>query len=376
MRFNIRPALARSLPALLILTGLGLQPLLSQAATSWLNEIAALPVTTMAGTKPVSPSGLTGQYDGQGSVKLNWQDNATDETKQQVWMSRDGSSYSKITDLASNVTAYVHTLSSALSGTLYYTVRAINAYGVSGFSPVAKVLVSSTTSQPTTNTKPAAPSNLTGQADGEGGVKLAWKDNAGNETSQQVWMSTNGSSYSRLATLASNVTGYTHSLGNMSGAFYYTVRAVNAYGVSAFSPSAKVAISGGTTTQPPTTTTGTYVADVLNEVNKFRAQNGRTALKLNSLLNQAAQRHSNNMAANSTMSHNCEDGTTMVQRVNQAGYTWRALAENVAAGQSTPQQVVQAWANSSGHRANMLNTSVKDVGVGFNNKYWTLDLGG
>ncbi len=109
-------------------------------------------------------------------------------------------------------------------------------------------------------------------------------------------------------------------------------------------------------------------------VNNFRAQNGLPALALNTKLNSAAQRHSDDMAANNTMSHNCKDGTTASQRVTQAGYTWRTVAENVARGQKTPQEVVNAWINSPGHRANMLNTSVKDIGVGYNNRFWTLDL--
>jgi uncharacterized protein YkwD len=129
-------------------------------------------------------------------------------------------------------------------------------------------------------------------------------------------------------------------------------------------------------TTSPAQSPSDMVSAVLSEVNKFRAQNGLAALRLDDRLNQAAQLHSNDMAAHNTMSHNCQNGTTPSQRITNAGYSWHAIAENVATGQTTAQQVVQAWINSAGHRANMLKTDIKDVGIGFNHNYWTLDLAG
>ena len=70
-----------------------------------------------------------------------------------------------------------------------------------------------------------------------------------------------------------------------------------------------------------------------------------------------------------------------VDRDVQAGYTpWTTLAENVAAGQQTPEAVVAAWMNSAGHRANILNPSFRDIGVGVAKGgsygiYWAQEFG-
>lgn len=128
---------------------------------------------------------------------------------------------------------------------------------------------------------------------------------------------------------------------------------------------------------PATRTTGSSIAaEVLREVNTFRAQNHLPPLGNSIPLQQAAQRHSDNMAANRNISHNCADGTTFSQRITQSGYLWHSIAENVAAGQASATEVVQAWIHSPGHRANLLKSDIKDAGIGFNNRYWTLDLAG
>ena len=50
---------------------------------------------------------------------------------------------------------------------------------------------------------------------------------------------------------------------------------------------------------------------------------------------------------------------------NAAGIRWNAVGENIAMGQTTPQQVVNSWMNSPGHRANILSASYRQIGVGF-----------
>lgn len=119
-----------------------------------------------------------------------------------------------------------------------------------------------------------------------------------------------------------------------------------------------------------------YEQAVLAEVNNFRAQNGLPPVRLNPQLNNAAQSHSDFQAATSKMSHDGAGGSQVSDRVRQQGYNFRSVNENVAWNQKTPQEVVQAWINSPGHRANLLSPSVTEVGVGFNNYYWTLNMGG
>ncbi|MEU6089839.1 CAP domain-containing protein [Streptomyces sp. NPDC047085] len=101
------------------------------------------------------------------------------------------------------------------------------------------------------------------------------------------------------------------------------------------------------------------------------------------LIAPAAQRHTVDMAQDHYVGHTGSNGSTMVDRFEAAGYTgWSSLAENVAAGQATAAGVVKAWMKSPGHRANILNCSLKHIGVGYvkasgsaGGPYWTQDFG-
>jgi uncharacterized protein YkwD len=120
---------------------------------------------------------------------------------------------------------------------------------------------------------------------------------------------------------------------------------------------------------------------VVELVNAQRQSRGLAALRVNAKLNQAAINHSGDMARNDFMSHSGSNGSTLGQRVTGAGYSWSFVAENVAAGYDTPEEVVAAWMDSSGHRANILSSSATEVGVGVATNanstygiYWTLDF--
>ncbi len=114
-----------------------------------------------------------------------------------------------------------------------------------------------------------------------------------------------------------------------------------------------------------------YAAQVLMHTNAYRQQHGCPALTLNSQLSQAAQRHSDDMALNDFMSHTGSDGSSPWDRIRATGYTYRRAAENVAAGYQTPAQVVDGWYNSPGHRANMLNCELQELGVGYSRRTGT-----
>ncbi|KAE8960145.1 hypothetical protein PR003_g31494 [Phytophthora rubi] len=128
--------------------------------------------------------------------------------------------------------------------------------------------------------------------------------------------------------------------------------------------------------------TGDYFASMLARVNKERAANGISALCTNKKLQAAAQRHSNDMAKNNYMAHDGADGSTMSQRVTQAGYEWEGVAENVAVGQEDVDSVMNEWMQSQGHRENILSADYtmfgtayaynKDTTYGY---YWTQDFG-
>ncbi|MNC67305.1 Cysteine-rich secretory protein family protein [compost metagenome] len=56
------------------------------------------------------------------------------------------------------------------------------------------------------------------------------------------------------------------------------------------------------------------------------------------------------------------------------GVTYQYAGENIAMGQRTPQEVMTAWMNSAGHRANILSANFNYIGVGFDNNYWVQEF--
>lgn len=118
-------------------------------------------------------------------------------------------------------------------------------------------------------------------------------------------------------------------------------------------------------------------AEVVALVNQERAKAGCSALTVNAKLTTAALNHSKDMAAHSNMSHTGSDGSDPGQRITRAGYSWTTYGENVAYGYSTPEQVMNGWMNSPGHRQNILNCAFKEIGVGLAqpNSYWTQAFG-
>jgi uncharacterized protein YkwD len=98
-------------------------------------------------------------------------------------------------------------------------------------------------------------------------------------------------------------------------------------------------------------------------------------------LREAARRHSAEMARFGYLSHSSRDGSGPLQRIRAAGYsTGGGWAENIARGYPTPSAVMDGWLNSPGHRANILNCSLRALGVGVvrssgGRVYWTQDFG-
>ncbi|MEU8030120.1 CAP domain-containing protein [Streptomyces sp. NPDC049099] len=130
------------------------------------------------------------------------------------------------------------------------------------------------------------------------------------------------------------------------------------------------------TPQAPATASG-VVARIVQLVNAERSKAGCRPLTLNTALTKAAQDHSADMAAHQTMSHTGSDGSAPGDRITAAGYDWSAYGENVAYGYSTADEVMAGWMSSPGHRANILNCSFQQIGVGLAQpgSYWTQDFG-
>ena len=98
-------------------------------------------------------------------------------------------------------------------------------------------------------------------------------------------------------------------------------------------------------------------------------------LKWNDVLASAALIHSKDMNATGQLIHNSSDGTTFSDRITTAGYKWSAVAENIAWGQTTEQQVFNDWLQSEGHCKNIMTAAYKDFGAARDGVYWTQDFG-
>lgn len=133
-----------------------------------------------------------------------------------------------------------------------------------------------------------------------------------------------------------------------------------------------------------TSSPSAFAVEVLALVNKARSVGrkcGSTtygaapALKLNSKLSLAAQRHSSDMAKNDYFSHEGRNGSSHADRATAAGYKWSWIGENIAAGYSTASAAMKGWLASPGHCENVMSRSYKELGVGMakhsNGRYGT-----
>lgn len=125
-----------------------------------------------------------------------------------------------------------------------------------------------------------------------------------------------------------------------------------------------------TTTAPPTTPPASETERVVQLVNSARSSAGCDALRIDSRLTEAAQGHSDDMAAQDYFSHASLDGRSFGDRISAAGYA-NPGGENIAQGQRSAQAVHDAWMNSDGHRRNILNCSFTAIGVGLHTGTWT-----
>lgn len=116
-----------------------------------------------------------------------------------------------------------------------------------------------------------------------------------------------------------------------------------------------------------------YESEVIRLVNEVRRENGLKALTANWELSRVARYKSQDMLNKGYFSHTSPTYGTPFQMIKAFGLSFRTAGENIARGYSTPQAVVNGWMNSSGHRANILNASYTQIGVGYvaQGNYWT-----
>ncbi|MFS0673428.1 CAP domain-containing protein [Ornithinibacillus sp. 179-J 7C1 HS] len=113
--------------------------------------------------------------------------------------------------------------------------------------------------------------------------------------------------------------------------------------------------------------------DVVTLTNKERTQAGLNPLEIDTALSQVAREKSNDMQAKNYFSHTSPTYGSPFDMMRDFGISYRSAGENIAAGQQTPEEVVQAWMNSQGHRENILNANFTHIGVGYESggNHWT-----
>jgi len=113
-------------------------------------------------------------------------------------------------------------------------------------------------------------------------------------------------------------------------------------------------------------------ARVLALVNEARATTRRCGFRRfdavpplapSAALQRAASAHAEDMARRGAMNHAGGDGSTPADRATRAGYAWRTVGENVASGQSTPEQAVTEWLDSPRHCSNIMDADFTEMGV-------------
>ncbi|WP_270181495.1 CAP domain-containing protein [Alkalihalobacillus sp. CinArs1] len=108
-----------------------------------------------------------------------------------------------------------------------------------------------------------------------------------------------------------------------------------------------------------------FEQEVVELTNAERQKAGLPALEVDTELSKVAQAKSEDMKANNYFAHNSPTYGSPFDMMDQFGVEYRTAGENIAKGQQTPEEVVNAWMNSEGHRKNIMNESFTHIGVGY-----------
>lgn len=148
----------------------------------------------------------------------------------------------------------------------------------------------------------------------------------------------------------------------IAGQTFRRVNAAKAVGATGGAPQpTSTALAGRATATP---TAGDYGAQLISLVNDQRRAVGLSALATVASLNSASDTHNRFMASNSCFAHQCAGEPDPGTRARSAGYPSAGIGENIAGGYITPQDVMNGWMNSAGHRANILG-AYTDIGCAY-----------
>jgi len=122
---------------------------------------------------------------------------------------------------------------------------------------------------------------------------------------------------------------------------------------------------------PPQDVVGRQILDAVNAARAVPRSCGEQAfgaappVAWNKALGAAALAHSRDMAARRHFGHEGSDGSMVASRTTRAGYNWRLVGENIAAGQTSAAEAVAGWLDSPGHCANLMNPAFTEMGAGY-----------
>ncbi|MEI4196410.1 CAP domain-containing protein [Roseovarius sp. E0-M6] len=129
------------------------------------------------------------------------------------------------------------------------------------------------------------------------------------------------------------------------------------------------------TQDSPQTGSVTLTRDALSRINDYRAQADAAFLKASPTLASVARAHATDLFTTGSFSHTGPDGSSVGDRARRAGYGFCYIAENIAQGPQTIEEVLSGWMFSPGHRRNMLNPQAEDVGLARRGGLWVMVLG-
>lgn len=136
-----------------------------------------------------------------------------------------------------------------------------------------------------------------------------------------------------------------------------------------------------TPSQPETTPTVTkdqaaFASRVVELVNQERAKGGLAPLKMDDKLSQVAMIKAKDMYDNHYFDHQSPTYGSPFDLMRAQGVSYSYAGENIAKGQTSPEQVMQDWMNSDGHRKNIMNPNYTSIGVAYYNGEWVQEFTG
>lgn len=122
------------------------------------------------------------------------------------------------------------------------------------------------------------------------------------------------------------------------------------------------------------TDAASFAAQVVDLVNKERSKAGLKPLATQANLTKVAAAKAADMRQNGYFDHQSPTYGSPFDMMKQFGVTYSYAGENIAKGQRTPSEVMNAWMNSEGHRQNIMNANFTHIGVAYDNGYWVQEF--